>query len=195
MENTENAAETPRKVDILVDALTKEESSSLRAFILEKTINNNSIDLPYRPDEWDADGIIQKIQDLAKEHIKHNFVTNNQLEPRRFTLINIEDSDEYGEEYSEYNQDAVISYKVMATVSNEETCSGGSTVFPHNGKHVDHLDGTTITIHRCERINDWNLSDIYKGQRLDLAMEFQDVGRRISYNYHIEQTTEDLLGF
>lgn len=197
MENTANIADrsAPRQVEILLDALTPGESEVLRNFILDKLPHEGVVELLYRPDEWDSEGVIQKVQDLAKDHIKNTFVTINQLEPRGFRLARISNHLEWGEEYSKYNSNGEIIYQVTATVSNNDICNGGSTVYVNTGIEVPHANGTTVAIHRAEELNDWKLSHIYSGHRLDLIIYIQEFDKQKSYDYPIDQITEDLPDF
>lgn len=196
MENSENSADvsTPKKAEIVLNALTLEESTTLREFILNRVPEPGSFNLPYRPDEWDSAGIIQKIQDLAKDHIRRTHVTNSNLKPKSFTISNLSDSGDSGEEYEEYNANDEILYRVTATVSNETTCTGGDTLYVNTHQSVSHVDGTTVTIHRCEAINNWKISPV-DGSRLDLVIYLQENVKRISYNYHIDQIDTDIPDF
>lgn len=196
MKNTENTSDifTPKKAEILVDALTKEESSALREFILSKVPDGGSLNLPYRPDEWDSTGVIQKVQDLAKEHIRRTHVTINQLAPRSFSVSNISKSDGYSEEYSSYISDGEILYQVIATVSDDSFCVGGDTLYVNTNERISHSGGTTVVMHRCEELNNWKISPI-SGNRLDLAIYLQESGKRISYNYPIDQIIDELPDF
>lgn len=196
MYNTENTRDisTPKEVEILVDALTEEESDALREFILSKVLDGGSLDLPYRPDEWDHLGVIQKVQDIAKDCIKRTHVTNNQLEPRAFTVSNISTSEDYAEEYPPYDSNSEILYQATATVSSDKSCTGGDTLYVNTHRRVTHSSGTTITIHRCEELNNWKISPI-KGNRLDLTILFQENNKQISYDYPIDQITTELSDF
>lgn len=185
----------PKEADVLINAITLEESSVLKDFILSKLPDPGSVDLLYRPDEWDSAGVIQKIQDLAKDHISRNYVTYNQLEPRGFKLSRISDSSDCGEEYSEYNLNGEIVYQVTATVSNRETCIGGDTLYTHTYLEVPHEDGTTVVIHRDEKLNDWKISPIVSGDRLDLIIYIQEFDLQKSYDYPIDQITKELEDF
>lgn len=196
MENSENARGTsiPKEAEILLNALTEEESRSLREFILSKVPDSGVFNLPYRPDEWDSMGVMQKIQDLAKDHIRVTHVTNSQLEPRSFSLLNISNFEDYGEEYQECNANNEILYRVVATVSNAEICTGGNTLYINTHRSVNHASGTTVTIHRCERLNNWKMSPV-TGSRLDLVIYLQENAKQISYDYHIDQIESDLPDF
>lgn len=192
--NTDNKS-LPVQAGIIADAITEAESSVLKEFILSKLPNEGTLELQYRPDEWDSAGIVQKIQDLGRDYIQKTHVTNNQLEPRQFKVSNIVDTSELGEEYSDYNKNGEILYLITATVSTGSSCSGGSTIYTETGKVVDLSSGTTIVIHRCESINGWKMMPIRSGNRLDLSILIQENDRQISYDYPIDQITEELPNF
>jgi hypothetical protein len=187
--------EAPALPEIVVDAITAEESECLRSFILSKLPAVGSLELPYRPDEWDSYGIIQKIQDLAKDKIKQTHVVHNQLEPRSFVIFNAVDTSELGEEYSTYNANGEIIYKIMLTVSSDDALTGGNITFDNSVGMVSNFGGTTAVIFRCEEINNYTISPISIGNRLDLVICLQEIDRKISYDYPIDPLPTDLLVF
>lgn len=193
--NSNNNKSSPKQAETIVNAITESESSILREFILSKLPSEGSLELQYRPDEWDSAGIVQKIQDLGREYIQRTHVVSNQLEPRKFKLYNIVDASELGEEYSEYNKNGEILYLITATVSTSDSCSGGSTIYTETGKVVDLSSGTNITIHRCESLNSWKIMPVRSGNRLDLSILIQENDRQISYDYPIDQITRELPSF
>lgn len=197
MEHTENSSNrgTPKEAQVLVNAITVDEAAILRGFILAKLTSEGILELPYRPDEWDSAGVIQKIQDMAKEYIKQNYVTYNQLEPRAFLLSRVSDHSDRGEEYSEYNANGEILYQVTTTVSNSEVCTGGDTIYVNTYVTVPHENGTTMVIHRDEELNNWKLSPILSGERLDLIIYIQEFDLQKSYDYPIDQTTVEIPNF
>jgi hypothetical protein len=187
--------ETPTPPEILVDAITAEESAHLRDFILSKLPLPGTLELPYRPDEWDTNGVIQKIQDLAKDRIKQTHVVYNQLEPRSFVISNLVDSSFLGEEYSSYNSNGEILYKTIITVSSSDICSGGDIIFSNGEDATTNLLGTTAIIFRCEERNSYTVSPVSSGNRVSLAICLQEIDRQISYDYPIDPLPIDLLVF
>lgn len=193
--NIDNIKSLPKQAETIANAITESESSILREFILSKLPEEGSVELQYRPDEWDSAGVIQKIQDFGKDYIQRTHVTNNQLEPRKFKLSNIIETSELGEEYSEYNKNGEILYLITATVSNAASCSGGSTIYTEMGKVIDLSSGTTISIHRCELVNSWKMMPVRSGNRLDLSILIQENDRQVSYDYPIDQIIDELPNF
>lgn len=192
---TDSTKHLPKKVDILADVLTHEETSALQEFMASRLPEGNSlIDLRYRSDEWDAHGVIQKIHDTAKKYIEQNYEAKGQIEPRQFTMTRTADASDAGEEYGDYNSNEEILYAVTVSVPDLNGCAGGNSVYVNTDTTVN-LTDNTICIHRCEAFNNWRMSSIESGSRLDLVILFQEVQRDVSYDFYIDQITEDLPDF
>lgn len=197
---TEDNRHLEKKADLLCNVLTDDDSTQLELFIESKlgpsvsselSESSRICNLPYRPDEWDAAGVIQKVQDIARNHILNTYVVVGDLEPRSFKLLRTEDVQTYKEEYDKYDQNGEILYTAVVTASNPDTYWHGETRYLVNGEGL-RLRRNDMLVHRNERLNTWEIVEVLRGTRLDLVIVFQEIDRRISYDYDIDQT--DLIG-
>jgi hypothetical protein len=185
----------PKNANILTGLISDSDISNLRNFINEKVADNDaSINLRYRPDEWDSTGVIQKVYDLIKEYLKENYEIQGQLEPRKFTIRRILDASDIGEEYGDYDANGEILYSATFSIPGLDGCSGGETTYLKYDCTVK-PDDTAILIHRCEANNDWRTNRIGDGSRLDLVILFQEISREISYDFDIDQIIENIPNF
>lgn len=185
----------PKNASILFDMLSDNELSVLVSFIDEKVPEGDaSVSLRYRPDEWDNSGVIQKIYNLSKEYLKENYEVHSQVEPREFIVRRVLDASDIGEEYGDYDANGEILYYSTVSVPGLDGCIGGETKYLKYDVTVSPND-RAICIHRGESNNDWKVSKIDKGSRLDLVILFQEISRKVSYSYSIDQITENLPDF
>lgn len=189
-----------KRFDVLKDAIDLEDSDALKEFIelklpggAEQELSQELV-LQYRPDEWDSRGVIQKVQDIAKAHISSVFALSGQLEPRKFYLLRTENVQTYKQEYGLYNDNNETLYSAIVTVSSPTEYYSGETLYLVNGEGF-RPNRTDIVIHRHEKINDWEIVEVLIGSRLDLVVVFQEIDRRISYDYPIDQDTPIVDGF
>jgi hypothetical protein len=190
-----------KKFDTLTGIISPEESAALENFINSK-LSASTTDLAfsqvctlqYRPDEWDSMGVVQKVQDIAREHIYKTYAVSGQLEPRSFTILRTEDVQTYKEEYGLYNQNNEILYTAIVTASHPDDYYSGETLYLNNGEGFRPAR-SDIVIHRNERLNDWEIVEVVTGVRLDLIIVFQEIDRKVSYDYPIDQLDESSVSF
>lgn len=181
-----------KRFDILSNVITPEESLALKAFIESKipessdSTYSQEVVLPYRPDEWDELGIVQKIQDLAKAHILKTYAVVGQLEPRKFMVIRTDNVQTYGETYGSYNQNGEILYTAVVTPSSPTDYYSGETLYGVNGEGF-HPNSCDMVVQRNEELNSWEIVEVLTGVRFDLIVVFQEIDRTISYDYIINQ--------
>lgn len=190
-----------KKFDTLRNALSAKESSALETFIVSKLSNNATISsssqkyiLQYRPDEWDSMGVIQKVQDLVKDHIYKTYAVSGQLEPRSFSILRTEDAQGYKEEYGAYNQNGEILYTAIVTASDSSDYFSGETIYLVNGEGFK-PSRSDVVVHRNETLNDWEITEVVRGVRLDLVIVFREIDRKVSYDYPIDQLDESSISF
>jgi hypothetical protein len=200
---TESNRYLEKKADLVRNVLSVEDADSLKLFIeskfesrshSESSTISQVYELPYRPDEWDSNGVIQKVHDIAKAHILKTYAVVGQLEPRSFKLLMTNIDQSYGEEYGAYNQDNEILYTSIVTVSNPDDYWRGETKYPVNGEGL-RLNRVDMLVHRNESLNTWEVSGVEHGTRFDLLVVFQESDRRVSYDYEIDQTDEGAISF
>lgn len=194
---TKDNRHVPKKFDTLTNIITSEEAAQLRAFILEKLPESVEGEksqqhvLPYRTDEWDSSGVINKLQEVAKAHIRNAFYMEGAVEPRKFLLLKSEQFQSYFEEYpSSYINNKEILYTAVVTPVYSGKDYSGETLYTMNGEGFvpKTLD---MVIHRNEAFNNWSVQEVLNGTRLDLVMVFREVNMDISYDYAIDQSPED----
>ncbi len=190
--------ELPKRFDLLTSALSKQEASDLNAFLVEKfsdiDVTTRSIDLSYRPEDWDDSGVIEKLHNIVREHIKQTYKITGSLNPRRFTLLRTTDVQTYSETYGDYNANNEILYTAIYTAPNVTDYYSGETLYNKNGEGF-FPSGYDVVIHRNEELNNWEILDVVKGQRLDLLMVFEEIDRGVSYDYPIDQLEDDGVGY
>lgn len=200
---TEDNRYLEKKVDLLQNVLTGEDSEALEAFIRSKLEGKVSTELsetsqiynlPYRPDEWDTAGVIKKVYDIAREHILKTYAVIGQLEPKSFTLLRTEDVQTYKEEYGVYNKNGEILYTAAVTASTPEDYWCGETRYTQNGEGLQPRR-TDMLVHRNESLNDWEILEVIRGTRLDLLIVLREHARRTSYDYPIDQLDENSISF
>ncbi len=187
-------AELPKKFDLLRSVLTKEETLAINNFIVHKfegiDVDTRTIELSYRPEDWDNAGVIEKLHDLVRQHIKDTYKIAGSLNPRRFTLLRTTDLQTYSEKYAEYNANNEIIYTAVYSAANTTDYYSGETLYNENGEGFFPTE-YDIAIHRNEELNSWEILDVVKGQRLDLIMVFEEIDRGVSYDYQIDQLEDD----
>jgi len=198
---TEENRYLEKRFDLLTEVLTKDESTCLEDFIKSKLVKiesdsniSQTYKLQYRPDEWDSMGVIQKVQDIARSHIQKTYAVVGQLEPRSFTLLRTEDAQGYIEEYGVYNQNGEILYTAVVTASDSDDYYSGETLYLVNGEGF-RPSRVDVVVHRNETLNNWEIVEVVKGTRLDLLIVFQEIERKLSYDYEIDQILEDIKEF
>jgi len=192
----------PKMFDILTNVLTYEEAGALEAFAKRKLATesedldtNQTLELPYRTDEWDGDGVIAKIQELAKQHIQNTYSLAGYLEPRKFMLMRTENAQSYKETYSEYNKNGEVLYTAIATPSSPAEYYSGETRYTVNGEGF-RPSSRDVVVHRNEEMNNWEMVEVVTGVRFDLIIVFQEINKQVSYDYEIDQTiAEGLTSF
>ena len=191
-------AELPKKFDTLKDVLSKEEADALRIFIEEKfktvDADTKEILMTYRPEDWDSEGIIEKLTDTTKAHIISTFRIEGSLNPRKFMLLRTRDVQSYEEEYGAYNQNGEILYTAVATASKRNEYFSGQTLYTRNGEGFFPRE-VDLIVHRNEELNNWEIHEVLEGERLDLIMVFEEIDRGVHYNYEIDQLEDDGIDF
>lgn len=194
-EYTEENRYLPKKFDILTGVVTTEEAEKLREFITSKLPNTSedsssqSHVLPYRSDEWDSDGIINRLQSLARDHVRATFHTIGAVEPRKFMLLRTDASQSYSETYGNYINNREILYTAVVTPVSEFSHSPDETVYTTNGEGFKPSQ-VDMVVHRNEEYNNWSIPELDSGSRLDLIMVFREVDQSISYDYPMDQLEE-----
>ena len=189
---TKETRHLEKRFDILSNVITPEESLALQAFIESKipessdSTHSQELTLPYRPDEWDDLGIVQKIQDMAKAHILSTYAVVGQLEPRKFLILRTDNVQTYKETYGAYNENGEILYTAIVTPSNPTEYYSGETLYDINGMGF-HPNSGDMVVQRNETLNNWEIVEVLTGTRFDLIVVFQEIDRTISYDYAISQ--------
>lgn len=185
-----------REHEILQDELTVEEAEGLKRFIesklpanSDKSDDSSTVDLAYRPDAWDPEGVIEKLYLRAKEYIKESFQIDGYVEPKKFKLIRTENAQTYKEQYLELEEQAETSYTATVSLLDLDII-GGTTLYTINGEGFVPRN-TDLVIHRNEKLNNWEIVEVLSGTRFDLVMVFRDTHRRISYGYYIDQIEDE----
>ena len=189
----------PKMFDLLKNVLTIEDAEGLEAFIkykMPKEINDSetsqSLDLPYRTDEWDNTGVIAKIQELAKEHIQNTYSLAGYLEPRKFMLLRTENVQRYEDIYGSYNENGEVLYSAIVTPTSSDEYYSGETRYTVNGEGF-RPSPRDVVVHRNEEMNNWEIVEVVRGVRFDLIITFQEINKQVSYDYEIDQTQAEGL--
>jgi hypothetical protein len=189
---TKETRHLQKKFEIIRNAITPEESLALKNYISSKITESsnskysNQLVLPYRPDEWDEFGVIQKIQDIAKGHILETYPIIGQLEPRKFMILRTDNVQTYKETYGLYNANSEILYTAIVTPSSPTDYFSGETLYTVNGEGF-YPNPRDMVVQRNEELNSWEIIEVLSGTRFDLVVVFQEIDRTISYNYTISQ--------
>lgn len=181
-----------KRFDVISNAIDSEEGLSLKGFIESKIPESSDspysqqLVLPYRPDEWDGSGVIQKVQDIAKAHVMSTYAIVGQLEPRKFMLLRTDNVQTYKETYGSYNENGEILYTAILTPSSPTEYYSGETLYAVNGEGF-HPNPRDLVVQRNEELNNWEIVEVLTGTRFDLVVVFQEIDRTISYDYAISQ--------
>lgn len=180
----------PKIFDIIKDVLSLDEAASLLEFLEQKLPVDAdeyfSIDLSYRPEDWDSFGIIEKIYNKAKAHISEVYPVEGSLNPRRFQIVRTDDCRPFKQEYGNYRNGNEILYTAVVTPVLSTKYFSGETLYFENGEGF-RPSPTDLVIHRNERINSWEIIEVLSGARYDLIITFEEVYRGVSYDYEIAQ--------
>lgn len=194
---TKDNRHLPKKFAVLKSVMSEEDRSHLIEFVLEKIPQESknevsqSHTLIYRTDEWDKFGVINRLQEVAKSHIRDTYYLVGAAEPRKFLLLRTDPWQSYEEVYDpSYINNREILYTAVVTLVSDGIFVPGETIYTSNGEGFV-PEPLSMVIHRNERYNNWSISKLAGGTRLDLIMVFREVNMEISYEYEIEMSAED----
>ena len=186
----------PKMFDVLTDQITLEEAQQLLEFIDSRLVpegekeTSSRLELLNRPDSWDKYGVIEKVYSIARAHIMDTYWMVGNLEPRDFVIMRTEDLQTYREEYGNFDSNEETLYTATVTPCLSTNYSQGETRYTINGEGFE-PGPTDIVVHRNEKINSWEITEVAVGTRYDLLLVFQEPTQRVSYNFEIEQSVED----
>lgn len=186
-----------KRFEVLPGVLSSEEVLALKEFIGSKLPKSSedefsqTLVLPYRPDEWDSIGVVQKVQDISRSHIVSTYAVSGQLEPVKFKVMRTDNVQKYLETYGKYNDNREILYTAITTVPSPVDHYSGETLYQNNGEGFRPNPGDLV-IHRNETLNNWEIVGAANTPRFDLLIMFREVDRSISYDYVIDQTKANL---
>lgn len=185
------------KYSFVEGAIADSEVESLLAFAKSKlpTANNETsetsqiCELYNRPDAWDNEGVISKLQQAFRDQIKKTNFLVGVLEPKRFTLLRTDELQSYSEEYPDFVDGPEVEYTAVVTLNNDYR--GGDTDYVVDGEGFMPVPGN-LHVHRNERGNNWMIKDVNVKTRYDFMMVM--IERPVSARYdefEIEQTVDD----
>lgn len=188
----------PKMFDVLEDQITDEEAEQLLSFIDSRLLApaegesefSSKLKLLNRPDNWDDHGVIEKIYNIARSHIMGTYWMVGNLEPRDFIIMRTEDVQKYEETYGAFDENGETLYTAVVTPCPTDSYFQGETRYTTNGEGFV-PSPTNIVLHRNERLNDWEITEVVNGTRYDLLLVFQEPTQRVSYDFEIEQTVDD----
>jgi hypothetical protein len=182
---------------VIRNVITPEEAEQLSLFILSKLNSEGEIettstylDLQYRPDEWDASGVIDKIYNFGKEYLKEQYSLEGGLEPKTFRIIRTDGYQTYKEVFPESPRDKTYSLISTPMFKIDGAMSSGATLYEVNGEGFI-PNATSLIVQKNISLNNWEVTETAGGIRLDLVVVFREFRQGMSYNYEIEQTIDD----
>lgn len=185
------------KYSVAEDAITQEEVDSLLNFAKSKLpVANNEesevsqiCELYNRPDAWDNEGVISKLQQVFRDQIKKTNFLVGVLEPKKFILMRTDELQSYSEKYEEFVDGPEVEYTAVATLNSD--FRGGDTDYFKGGEGFMPKPGN-LHVHRNEEFNSWNIKEVNVGTRYDFMMVL--IERPVSARYdefEIEQSVDD----
>ena len=188
----------PKRFRVVRELITKEEAKQLSDFILSKLPEEgdmetppSTLNLPYRPDEWDSTGVIEKIYNFGKEYLRENFELEGGLEPKTFKLIRTDGYQVYKEVFPEEEELKEKTYSLILTplIASTGGFFAGTTVYAVNGEGFT-PETTSLIVQKNMSLNNWEITEGGGGTRLDLVITFREFRQGMSYDYKIEQTPD-----
>jgi hypothetical protein len=175
---------------IISDVITRSEAEELKAFMLTKATDpkNYRYEIYNRPDAWDPNNIIGRLQDKFRDFIKANFFLVGMLEPRLFVALRTDTDATYAELYGNFEGNGETLYSAVLTLNDDY--EGGDTVYV-NGLDFSPKVGDMV-VHRQEFFNCWEVLKVTSGIRVDLMLVQTELQKRADYNeFPIEQSVDD----
>lgn len=183
--------DAPFKYELLEDQLYPNEIASLRVFAETQTATDNYIELYNRPDSWDTEGVIAKVNELFRAYIKDTFYLTGVLEPRLFKILKTDEAAGHTENYNTLDTRNEILYTATLSLNGAEDYSGGVTVFRKAGDSVSPAAGDII-ICRQEELNSWEIVPTSSGFRLDVVLVLTELQKVADYKeFKMEQSIDD----
>jgi hypothetical protein len=183
--------DAPFKYELLEDQLYPNEIASLRVFAETQTATDNYIELYNRPDSWDTEGVIAKVNELFRAYIKDTFYLTGVLEPRLFKILKTDKAAGHTENYNTLDTRNEILYTATLSLNGAEDYNGGVTVFRKAGDSVSPAAGDII-ICRQEELNSWEIVPTSSGSRLDVVLVLTELQKVADYKeFKMEQSIDD----
>lgn len=189
------------KYSVAEDVITQGEVDSLLDFAKSKlpVATNEEFEVSQicelynRPDAWDNEGVISKLQQAFRDQIKKTNFLIGVLEPKKFILVRTDELQSYREEYLEFVDGPEVEYTAVATLNSNYR--GGDTDYFIGGEGFQPTPGS-LHVHRNERGNSWTIKDVNVGTRYDFMMVM--IERPVSARYdefEIEQSVDDGIDY
>jgi hypothetical protein len=181
----------------LKNALTPTEVRALKRFVLSVAPNkvdgptSNKIEIYNRPDAWDPEGSINKLQNIFRDYIKETFFLTGILEPRQFIVLRTDAGQSYSEEYGLYKNNGEVLYTGYMSLTSDVDAPGVETIYTKNGFGFEQRPGSLV-VHRNEAFNNWSISEVTSGTRLDIVLVQTELDKHADYNeFVIDQSVDD----
>jgi len=198
--NRETRAERTEPLE-LENCVTAEEAAKLLSFaktVIPSATNEDSEEtqvhyLYNRPDVWDSDGVIDKIQIAFREFIRETYYLNGILEPKFFAIMRSDELQGRTEMYENFESpEGETFYTGYMTLNTQrEDYVGGDNVYVNDGRGFTSLPGT-LHVHRNEDGNSWEITPVHVGTRYDVLIVVTERQVRARYDeFEIEQTVDD----
>lgn len=188
--------------EIVGDVITGEESEYLGNFIMSKFKDvpapsgsiSLAVPLPYRLDEWDDRGIIEKIHSKAKHYFQTTFNIGPNIGPMEFLLVKSEMKQRHKTFYEPFVPGGDVFYTAIITPVVRENHDPGTTNYINLNQSLS-PGGVDMVVHKNDVPTNWEIVGGNYGIRVDLIIVFRENTKRISYDYKIDQTDSDSLIF
>lgn len=202
----EGEINTPFPGIVLENILTLAEVSSLKNYVAGVTVG--ILDMPFQPyghrvelknrlDNWDPDGVVNKIQGVVRDYVVNTFYLLGTLEPRKFVGLRTRARQENSETYSTpIDTASEVLYTCMVRLNDSPEVNGGEIVYSLKGE-AEAAPLGSISIHRNESINSWKTLPISDGTRYDFMFVLAEA-RRIELTYDdftMEQSIDNDLSY